>query len=204
MTRTVEVFRQTLVAKAEMDRAAAKEAEAEARRAQGLDALTRAFEARAAALMEGVSAPATEMQATAEAVARTARRPSPATSPTSRRAPRRRVRRPCRFSAPRSTCHAGPISSPPRLTGSSTGPGLPEGPSAKQKPARLSRTGLNETGRSLRPAERIGRLTRRRAPRPGCPSPCSGRCARRCGPTYRAGRAGSTAWHGAPCRGGPP
>lgn len=88
MTRTVEVFRQTLVAKAEMDRAAAKEAEAEARRAQGLDALTRAFEARAAALMEGVSAPATEMQATAEAVARTARRPSPAISPTSRGAPR--------------------------------------------------------------------------------------------------------------------
>ncbi|WP_373866330.1 methyl-accepting chemotaxis protein [Methylobacterium radiotolerans] len=76
MARTVEVFRQALVAKAAMDRAAAQEAEAKARHAQSLDALTRAFEAQAGALMTGVSAAATEMQATAEAMARTASRTS--------------------------------------------------------------------------------------------------------------------------------
>ncbi|KZC01648.1 cache domain-containing protein [Methylobacterium organophilum] len=76
MARTVEVFRQALDAKAAMDRAAAQEAEAKARHAQSLDALTRAFEAQAGALMTGVSAAATEMQATAEAMARTASRTS--------------------------------------------------------------------------------------------------------------------------------
>ncbi|XYD08603.1 methyl-accepting chemotaxis protein [Methylobacterium sp. NMS12] len=76
MARTVDVFRRALVAKAEMDRAVAQDAEAKARHAQGLDALTRAFEARAGALMTGVSAAATAMQATAEAMARTASRTS--------------------------------------------------------------------------------------------------------------------------------
>ena len=76
MARTVEVFRQALVAKAETDRAVAREAEAKVQHAQTLDALTRAFEARAGALMTGVSAAATEMQATAEAMARTASRTS--------------------------------------------------------------------------------------------------------------------------------
>ncbi|WP_246695182.1 methyl-accepting chemotaxis protein [Methylobacterium sp. P1-11] len=74
MARTVEVFRQGLIAKAEMDRVAARDAAAKARQAQILDDLTRAFEAQAGALMTGVSAAATEMQATAEAMARTAAR----------------------------------------------------------------------------------------------------------------------------------
>ena len=71
-----------------------------------------------------------------------------------------------------------------------------------------SRTGVSE-GRGASPNGRCrGPITRRRrgtrpgCPCPGCPWPCSGRCARRCGPTSRGGRAGSTAWRGAPCRGG--
>ncbi|WP_457107213.1 methyl-accepting chemotaxis protein [Methylobacterium sp. P5_C11] len=74
MARTVEVFRQALIAKAEMDRAAAQETQAKARHAQKLDDLTRAFEANAASLMTGVSAAATQMEATAEVMARTASR----------------------------------------------------------------------------------------------------------------------------------
>jgi methyl-accepting chemotaxis protein len=76
MARTVEVFRQALIAKAELDRAAARDAEAKVRHAQVLDTLTRTFEANAGALMTGVSAAATAMQATAEAMAQTASRTS--------------------------------------------------------------------------------------------------------------------------------
>ncbi len=47
MARTVEVFRQALIVKAEMDRTAAQEAAAKAQHVQRLDVLTRAFEADA-------------------------------------------------------------------------------------------------------------------------------------------------------------
>jgi methyl-accepting chemotaxis protein len=76
MARTVEVFRQALIVKAEMDRTAAQEAAAKAQHVQRLDVLTRAFEADAGALMTGVSAAAAQMQATAEAMARRASRTS--------------------------------------------------------------------------------------------------------------------------------
>lgn len=76
MAGAVDVFRQALIAKAEMDRAAEREAAAKARHVQVLDALTRAFEASAGALMTGVSAAASTMQAAAESMARTASRTS--------------------------------------------------------------------------------------------------------------------------------
>jgi methyl-accepting chemotaxis protein len=76
MAGAVEVFRHALIAKAELDGAAVRAAEAEARHAQVLGALTQAFEANAGALMTGVAAAATEMQVAAEAMTRTASRTS--------------------------------------------------------------------------------------------------------------------------------
>ncbi|MGH1590848.1 hypothetical protein ACRBEV_23890 [Methylobacterium phyllosphaerae] len=75
MARTMAMFRQALIAMAEMDRTTAQETQAKARHAQKLDDLIRAFEASAASLMTGVSAAATQMEATAEVMARTASRP---------------------------------------------------------------------------------------------------------------------------------
>ncbi len=72
MARTVEVFRQALVAKLETDAGAARDADTKVRRAHQIDALTRAFEASVGHLMQGVSAAATEMEATAEAMSQTA------------------------------------------------------------------------------------------------------------------------------------
>jgi methyl-accepting chemotaxis protein len=74
MARTVEVFRQALVAKEALDASAAQEADAKVRRTQALDDLTRRFEENAAVLMDGVSSAASAMRATAEAMARTATR----------------------------------------------------------------------------------------------------------------------------------
>ena len=72
MAETVEVFRQALVAKQETEASAARDAEAKVRRAQHIDTLTRQFEASVGQLMQGVSAAATEMEATAEAMTETA------------------------------------------------------------------------------------------------------------------------------------
>ncbi|MCJ2060811.1 methyl-accepting chemotaxis protein [Methylobacterium sp. J-048] len=72
MAGTVEVFRQALVAKGEMDVAAARDAEAKIERAQALDALTRQFEGSAGTLMQGLTSAATEMQANAATMAQSA------------------------------------------------------------------------------------------------------------------------------------
>jgi methyl-accepting chemotaxis protein len=72
MADAVEVFRQALIDKAELDRAAVRAAEAEARHAQILGDLTQAFETQAGVLMTDVAAAATEMQAAAEVMTRTA------------------------------------------------------------------------------------------------------------------------------------
>ncbi|GLS73436.1 methyl-accepting chemotaxis protein [Methylobacterium tardum] len=71
MADAVEVFRQALIDKAELDRAAVRAAGAEARHAQILGDLTQAFETQAGILMTDVAA-ATEMQAAADAMTRTA------------------------------------------------------------------------------------------------------------------------------------
>ncbi|TXN56701.1 HAMP domain-containing protein [Methylobacterium sp. WL18] len=72
MSATVEVFRQALVAKGEMDVAAARDAEAKIERAQALDALTRQFEGSAGTLMRGLTSAATAMQANAATMAQSA------------------------------------------------------------------------------------------------------------------------------------
>jgi methyl-accepting chemotaxis protein len=72
MAGAVEVFRQALIDKAELDRAAVRAAEAEARLAQILGDPTQAFETQAGILMTDIAAAATEMQAAAQAMTRTA------------------------------------------------------------------------------------------------------------------------------------
>jgi methyl-accepting chemotaxis protein len=76
MAGTVEVFRQALIAKADLDRASVREAEAKIQRGEAFDVLTRTFESTAGTLMAAVSAAAAQMQTTAEAMARTASRTS--------------------------------------------------------------------------------------------------------------------------------
>ncbi|WP_244424248.1 methyl-accepting chemotaxis protein [Methylobacterium sp. GXF4] len=76
MAEAVEVFRQAMVAKGEMDVAAARDAEAKIERAQALDALTRQFEGNAGTLMQGLTSAATEMQASAATMAQSAARTS--------------------------------------------------------------------------------------------------------------------------------
>ena len=76
MAGTVEVFRQALVDKGEMDVAAAREADTKVRRAQALDTLAGKFRSSAGALMQGVSSAATELQATAQTMTETAARTS--------------------------------------------------------------------------------------------------------------------------------
>lgn len=74
MAETVEVFRQALSAKLETDAAAARDADTKVRRAQQIDALTRQFENCVGQLMQGVTAAATELEATAHAMTETAGR----------------------------------------------------------------------------------------------------------------------------------
>ena len=74
MAETVEVFRQALVAKQEADAEAMRNADAKVRRAQQIDTLTRQFETTVGRLMQGVSAAATEMEATAQAMTESASR----------------------------------------------------------------------------------------------------------------------------------
>jgi methyl-accepting chemotaxis protein len=72
MARTVAVFKEALIAKAHADAEAADEADAKMRRANHLDALTKAFEANVSVLTQGLAGAATEMEATAQAMASTA------------------------------------------------------------------------------------------------------------------------------------
>jgi len=72
MAHAVQVFRDTLIAKDEADRAYAGEADAQARRAQRLDELTRQFEANVAALTQTLTTAALEMETTAQTMAATA------------------------------------------------------------------------------------------------------------------------------------
>ncbi len=65
LARSLQVFKEALIAKDEADRAAVRETDEKARRARRLDDLTRAFETSANALSQGVAAAATEMEATA-------------------------------------------------------------------------------------------------------------------------------------------
>ncbi|MGO4573551.1 methyl-accepting chemotaxis protein [Microvirga sp. 2TAF3] len=62
----VQIFKDALIAKKEVDEAAALEADAKMSRAQRLDELTKHFEANVSALTQGLSSAATEMEATAQ------------------------------------------------------------------------------------------------------------------------------------------
>lgn len=72
LARALQVFQESLIAKRDADEAAARGAEDKIRRAQYLDTLTRSFEANVSSMSQGVSSAATEMEATAAAMAGTA------------------------------------------------------------------------------------------------------------------------------------
>ncbi|KQP91031.1 chemotaxis protein [Methylobacterium sp. Leaf113] len=72
MARAVQVFKDAMIAKRDADAAAAIEGAAKMRRAEILDAATRAFQAQVSQLTHGLSSAATEMEATARAMSRTA------------------------------------------------------------------------------------------------------------------------------------
>lgn len=72
IARSVQVFKEALVAKRAADEAAARESEAKMRRAQTLDDLTNRFDARVSDLARALSAAATDMQDTAQSMATTA------------------------------------------------------------------------------------------------------------------------------------
>jgi methyl-accepting chemotaxis protein len=72
MARALQVFKDALIAKKAADEAAAVENEAKMRRAQVLDQLTRTFESKVSSLTQGLSAAATEMEATAQSMTATA------------------------------------------------------------------------------------------------------------------------------------
>ena len=72
MARALTVFREALIAKRDADATAAREQDARARRAQRLDDLAKTFETNVATLTQGLSAAATEMEATAETMTATA------------------------------------------------------------------------------------------------------------------------------------
>ncbi|HEY8566814.1 MAG TPA: methyl-accepting chemotaxis protein [Beijerinckiaceae bacterium] len=72
MARSVQVFKDGLIAKREADAAMAQENAAKMRRAQAVDALTRRFEASVSSLTQSLSSAATEMEATAQSMSRIA------------------------------------------------------------------------------------------------------------------------------------
>jgi len=72
MAGAVQVFKDSLIAKREADATAAVEAEAKARRAEMLQALTTEFERNISALTGKLAASANEMESTAETMARVA------------------------------------------------------------------------------------------------------------------------------------
>jgi methyl-accepting chemotaxis protein len=68
MARTVQVFKEALIAKQAADATAAQEADAKARRAEALDRLTKRFEANVSALTQGLSSAASQMEMTAQSM----------------------------------------------------------------------------------------------------------------------------------------
>ncbi len=68
LASALQVFKDALVAKREAEQRAAKEADAKTRRAAHLDRITQSFEANVSALTQGLSAAATEMEATAQSM----------------------------------------------------------------------------------------------------------------------------------------
>jgi methyl-accepting chemotaxis protein len=72
MARAVQVFKEAMIAKRDADAAAAVENAAKMRRAQVLDDATRTFQAQVTTLTHGLSSAATEMEATAQVMSRTA------------------------------------------------------------------------------------------------------------------------------------
>ena len=68
MARSVQVFKDAMIAKKNADETAALEADAKTRRAEMLHQLTRRFEANVSALTQGLSSAATEMEATAQSM----------------------------------------------------------------------------------------------------------------------------------------
>lgn len=74
MARSVEVFRQALLAKRDADVALSRDAEGRTRRAETLGCLTSQFERQVSALTQGLSSAATELEATAATMTGSAQR----------------------------------------------------------------------------------------------------------------------------------
>ncbi|MBA9061594.1 methyl-accepting chemotaxis protein [Methylobacterium sp. 092160098-2] len=72
MAQAVQVFKEAMIAKRDADAAAAIENAAKMRRAQVLDDATRAFQSQVTQLTHGLASAATEMEATAQSMSRTA------------------------------------------------------------------------------------------------------------------------------------
>ncbi|MDG2571169.1 HAMP domain-containing methyl-accepting chemotaxis protein, partial [Vibrio parahaemolyticus] len=68
LARSLQVFKDALIAKKQADEHAALEADAKTRRAEMLDRLTQRFELNVSALTQGLSSAATEMEATAQSM----------------------------------------------------------------------------------------------------------------------------------------
>lgn len=66
MAGSVQVFKDAMIAKKRADERAALEADAKTRRAEALDQLTKRFEVNVSSLTQGLSAAATQMEATAQ------------------------------------------------------------------------------------------------------------------------------------------
>jgi methyl-accepting chemotaxis protein len=74
MARAVQVFKEAMIARRDAEAAGAIENAAKMRRAQVLDDATRSFQAQVTQLTHGLASAATEMEATAQAMSRTADR----------------------------------------------------------------------------------------------------------------------------------
>jgi len=74
MARAVQVFKDAMIAKRAADAAARAESDAKMRRAQTLDAITARFDAQVGTLTQGLASAAVAMEATAQAMTRTAAR----------------------------------------------------------------------------------------------------------------------------------
>lgn len=72
LTRSIQTFKDALVAQRQAEDVAASEADAKVRRAQILDQLTRRFEQNVSIMTQGVSSAATEMESTAQSMAHVA------------------------------------------------------------------------------------------------------------------------------------
>lgn len=74
IAEALQVFKDAMIAKRDLDEAAARDADEKVRRAQRLDEITSRFEGNVASLTQGVSAAAAEMEATAQSLLSTADR----------------------------------------------------------------------------------------------------------------------------------